>query len=149
MVVAGGAARGLREGAAPPMAAIFTSGSADGPGRRGVFAALWPVEKGCGTEVLFGVSFSLFTLRGVVLCRFRCQGCGGVELEGSRLGTPGRVATQEGGGLARVSAAASIKPLAVRSLGVRGSSYFLEAKMCFASWASCWSWKAVLESSAE
>lgn len=77
MVVAGGAARGLREGAAPPMAAIFTSGSADGPGRRGAFAALWPVEKGCVTEILFGVSFSLFTLRGVVLCWFRCQGCGG------------------------------------------------------------------------
>lgn len=41
MVVAGGAADSVREGAAPPMAAIFTSGTLDGPGRRGLFAALF------------------------------------------------------------------------------------------------------------
>lgn len=102
------------------------------------------------TEVAFGVSFSLFTLRRVVLCWLRSRGWGGGRVRvlparsSEQSGHPGRRGSGE-----RVFAAASVKSLALRSLGVRGSSRFLEAKMSFAFWASCSSWKAVLESSPE
>lgn len=87
------------------------------------------------TEVSFRVSFSLFTLRRVVLCWFRSRGCGG-----------GRVR----GGLRReFSPLPQENRLLLRSLGVRGSFRFLEAKRRFAFWACCSSWKAVLESSPE
>lgn len=87
------------------------------------------------TEVSFRVSFSLFTLRRVVLCWLRSRGCGG-----------GRVR----GGLRReLSPPPQENRLLLRSLGVRGSFRFLEAKRRFAFWACCSSWKAVLESSPE
>lgn len=104
------------------------------------------------TEVAFGVSFSLFTWRRVVLCWLRSRRCGGGRVRGLPAGSSepsGHLGRRGSGESLAAASAASVKPLALRSLGVRGSSHFVEAKMRFAFWASCSSWKAVLESSPE
>ena len=62
--------------------------------------------------------FSFFPLRGVVSVLLRFQGGGGGRIRG--LPAQGRVAIQEGGGLTGRLAAASRKPLGLRSVGERG-----------------------------
>lgn len=63
MVLVGGATRGFPEGAAPPMAAIFTRGKARRPALR-FFTAFDQSKKGCMKVVLFGFTPLFFVAVG-------------------------------------------------------------------------------------
>lgn len=69
MVLVGRATRGFPEGAAPPMAAIFTRGSAH---RERLLPLLRPVDKELCERSFVGV---FFIFLGLGLCLHRSQGC--------------------------------------------------------------------------
>lgn len=142
------------QGAAPPRAAIFTSGSADHPGRTGAFhGALGPVEKGSITGVLFGVPLPFLLCGGWLwFCsgpRKAVQG----DCEGSRLGVQGRGTPGRRGRDWSFSCRCSKTTRFACSRhalgGTLDSSQFPEAAVRFASWACCSRRKAILESSLE
>lgn len=63
MVLVGGATRGFPEGAAPPLAAIFTRGKARNPSLR-FFTAFDQSKKGSAEEVLLGFTPLFFLALG-------------------------------------------------------------------------------------
>lgn len=70
MVLVGRATRGFPEGAAPPMAAIFTRGSAH---TERLLPLPRPVDKELRERSFVGVFFFIFL--GLGLCLHRSQGC--------------------------------------------------------------------------
>lgn len=150
MVLVGRATRGFPEGAAPPMAAIFTRGKARRPGPRFFSTTLTSQKKLCERSFVWAHAFLSLA------CGFflnRSQGCGWRgKAKCSGLAPRAELVTREKGRRRRGFDNALIRLMGLRpGLDTQGhvSILSLQAEMRLAVWTSCSNCRVLLESSPE